>query len=203
MTSPLVPDLPQEIATQVELGRELPGLDYKQSISWHDPAVQAGIVKDCLAMSNLPDGGLVLIGVEETTPGVFAPNGMSQADYDSYLPDDIATEVNLFADPAIGIAMYKGALDQTLFVAIEVAPFDELPTVSRRDGGPPGEQLFAGDVYIRPRGRPETRKVRTSGEMRELVDRAIDLGASRLHRRGWVRAETVQQQFDEELGRFA
>ena len=46
-------------------GREEQNLEYKQSISWQEPAIKAKIAKSAMAMANLPDGGAIVVGVEK------------------------------------------------------------------------------------------------------------------------------------------
>ena len=35
---------------------------------------------------------------------------MSQADFQSFTPDDVAAEVNRYSDPPINVTAYKGSL---------------------------------------------------------------------------------------------
>ena len=83
--------------------------------------------------------------------------------------------------------------------------FEELPTICRADGGPPGERLHAGDIYLRPTGKPETRKIKFAHEMRELTERVVDLDQAKLRRRATPLREVIlsRAEFDGELGGFA
>ena len=70
------PDLPLEIEAQVLLARELRSLEYKASMPWGDSGTRAKIAKACMAMSNLRDGGLVVLEVDgPPIPARLCPMG--------------------------------------------------------------------------------------------------------------------------------
>ena len=195
------PQLPDNIAALIVLGTETRSVEYKQSLNWGAPETKAKIVRSALAMSNLSDGGSIVIGVENEP---FLPAGMSADDYNSFRNDDVAVEVNRFADPSIELTVTKGRIDGKLFVVVSIAAFRELPTICARDGGLPPERLFAGAVYVRPVGKPETRSIRSQEEMRELVERATDIAVAKdNHRAAIRRAVNTGEDLDRELGHFA
>ena len=52
-------------------GKELRNLEYKASVSWNDTAIREKIVRSMVAMSNIRDGGSIIIGVNQQTGGTF------------------------------------------------------------------------------------------------------------------------------------
>lgn len=46
-------------------GSEERNLEYKSSISWSQPATKAKVIIGCLAMANIPDGGIIIFGVDQ------------------------------------------------------------------------------------------------------------------------------------------
>lgn len=173
----MVDELSRELEALVTLGNESPSLEYKSSMSWRDSLTQAIVVKEALALANTRDGGTIVFGV---TDGTFVPEGMAQSDFDSFENDKIADRVNLYAEPRIQTTVRKGRIGDKLFVLIGVEPRRDSPVICEKDGGPPAAQIYAGDIYIRPVGKPEARRVQNAQEMRELVERARDFEVEKL-----------------------
>ena len=200
-----IPELPSEMSALIEMGAERRSLEYKRSMNWRTPETKAKIVRTALAMSNLAGGGDIVLGVENDP---FDPVGLNEEDFDSFSHDDLADELANYAIPPIEVSVRKGtALKGRRFVIVSVAPFREVPTVCARGGGPNGERLYAGKVYIRPEGKPETREVESGYEMQELIERATDLGIAKLRKRYpeivEVAAVRDDAALEDELGDFA
>lgn len=69
-----------------------------------------------------------------------------------------------------------GCVAGKIFVAIQVAPFDQLLVVSRKDG----EGLKKGAIYTRATAMNESVPVPGQSEMREILERAADIQLQRL-----------------------
>lgn len=166
--------LPPRQAGYLTQGSESRSLDFKQSRHWSsDKEFRLKIIRTILAMSNLQDGGAIVIGVSESPDGYPTVTGMSQEDFDSYNTDDVAAQVAKYADPPVGCQVIKGTSSgEHLIVVIEVPGLTRIPTVCKAsDGGT--NVLRAGALYIRPLGKPESREVMTAFETSELLDAAI------------------------------
>jgi hypothetical protein len=125
-------------------------------------------------MANLLDGGAIVIGVEEKTPGKFSKSGMTTQDLKAYSQDQLQSDVNLFADPYVDLLVSTHESPKgTEFVIIQVRPFDTIPVICKRDGL---EGLRNGALYTRARKKHETIEVPSQTEMREIVERAVRLG---------------------------
>ena len=74
-------------------------VEFKQSMSWTENETKVKITKTILAMSNLRDGGFIIIGVRESTIGSFTIEGVSQEHDATLVHDDILAWVNSHADP--------------------------------------------------------------------------------------------------------
>ncbi|HEY6351943.1 MAG TPA: ATP-binding protein, partial [Candidatus Angelobacter sp.] len=66
------------------LRTETKNLDYKQSMNWASASNEdkCKLVKDILAMMNTPDGGQIVIGVEDNTYNLLGVNDGDAASFD-------------------------------------------------------------------------------------------------------------------------
>jgi excisionase family DNA binding protein len=166
------PSISENLKARILWGREERNLEYKQSMGWGTAETKAKLTKSVLAMSNLRDGGLIIIGVSRQSDDSYEAEGMAKSDFDSFVQDHIAAHINEFADPYVDLVLIKHALDDgRLFCILEVAEFAELPVVCKRDGV---EKLRRGATYIRSRRMNETVEVPSQVEMREILDLAIE-----------------------------
>ena len=138
-------------------------------MSWRDALTKSIVVKESLALANTRDGGVIVFGVAD---GTFAPDGMTQSEFDSFDNDKVADHINRYAEPRIQTSVRKGTHDHKLFVIVDVQPCRVAPVVCARSGGVGSAAVRAGDIYIRPVGKPEARRVENFQEMNELIQRA-------------------------------
>ena len=185
-------------------GSEERFLEYKSSMSWDDIATKTKVVIACLAMANIPDGGVLIFGVDEISKGVYEANGMKEEDVDSFNQDNVSDYVNGFADPYVELKLNKVTDDAKKFIVIQIQEFDELPIVCKKDG----EKICRGDIYTRPKRKNESVPVPSQNEIREILDLAIDKQMRKIHRNldrwGFIPNQKYQQssaqKFDEQLG---
>lgn len=105
-------------------GHEDRNREYKTSFPWdrkkHGGSV-AKVVKTILAMSNLRDGGHIVIGVEEidTSRGVeHRPVGVQDIHLNTYSYDQVADVVRVYADPGAPFSLEVVSIDGMNFVVI-------------------------------------------------------------------------------------
>ncbi len=184
----------------VEHRKEERYLEYKSSMTWiGDDATKVKIAKAMMAMSNLRNGGVVVIGMKEIQRGVWDPDGMTTQQVTSFNQDDIAQWVNDYAAPAVQFTVEPFQLDKNQFVIIQVREFDSVPTICRKQktvGG--GETLKTGAIYYRSNRKNESAPISSEEDMRELIRLAIDKGVARevkrLHELGLVTTEAELQE---------
>ena len=154
-------------------GKELRNLEYKSSISWTDPNNREKIIKSILAMSNVRDGGSIVIGIDEQSGGTFLlKDGMTQSDYDSFKYDNVAAVVAEYADPYVAFSLTKDKFQAKNIIVIDVGEFQEIPVICKKDG----TLLKRGKLYTRSWRVPESVEVPTQTEMREILEIAIEKG---------------------------
>lgn len=189
----------QELRELVFHGREERNLEYKGPITWADPDTKAKLTKAALAMSNIRDGGTIVVGVEEAGER-FAPVGLTSDQLDSFTQDEVARHLNNFADPYVEVTVLRREVEGLHVVIIHVREFDEVPAICRRNG----LGLREGAIYTRTRRMYESAEVPGQAEMRELLDMATEKALRRFAARaaaGGLRAAPLDaQRFEDELG---
>lgn len=191
----------QELLSLILNGREERNLEYKGPISWASTETRGKLTKTVLALSNIQDGGAIVVGVEQTGE-TFNAVGLAPDDRDSFRQDDVSAFVNEYADPFAQLSVAHVAHEGRSFVVIQVEQFLEIPVVCRKNG--PGG-LRGGAIYTRPRRKHETAEVPSQVEMRELLEVAIHKGIRRLQGRLTFDASVVtpeersRQRFDQEI----
>lgn len=177
-------------------------VDFKQSIAWEEYKVK--FVKTIIAMSNLRDGGLIIIGVSEENNS-WLLKGITEQDLATYDPDNMIDFVNKYASPIAHFDIVLHEKDGKRFLIISVHEFESEPVVCKRSYN---QDLIDGIIYIRPLGKPQSRAIQNAEELRELLDNAVEKKMRRfvgqIERIYGTMPQTSQQrdqhEFDEELG---
>jgi predicted HTH transcriptional regulator len=183
-----------ELEQRLEGGRETPSFEVKASMAWNHKT----LAKDILAMANVRDGGIILIGVEDRT---FARQGVDQATLQTYDIDVMRDQMAQYADPHVDLSVgYPCDRDGRQYVAIEVAPFREIPVICRKDS----YDTRAGAIYYRNTNRRvESAPVSNSYDMRDIITTAAMRTRQRLEELGAAPAFTepdLRKRLDDELG---
>lgn len=136
----------------LEGAEETDVLEFKEPMEW-----SISLVKDILAMSNLPDGGRIVIGIEDQTSKRL---GIDEQQAASYVLDIMRDKVSNFADPFVEFSSEVVSDYADLkFVVITVSSFGDIPVICKRDGGHNNE-LRQGEVYYRSKTRrPQSARV--------------------------------------------
>jgi len=179
-------------------GREERYLEYKRSMIWAgNDTTKVKIAKAMMAMANLRNGGVIVVGMQETTRGVWVPEIMTPQQIASFTQDDVAQWVNDYATPAIQFSIVTLPLNGKEFIVIQVQEFDTSPVICRKQKIAGGETLEAGAIYYRSNRKIETAPISSDEDSRELIGLAVDKGisrhVSRLHRLGLIPTETPNQ----------
>ncbi len=190
----------------MELRHELSGVEFKGPGPISNRRLVAQVIRAILGMSNRRDGGIVIIGVEDSG-GVLSPVGLMPSDLDGWTPDSLSDQVANYADPSAGFTLEKLEYEGNPYVVIEVEEFSDVPVLCKRDYA---DVLREGACYVRPRRKPETTEIPTQADMRDLLDLAIEKGVTqfleRARRVGLFISPTIetsisdQESFDEQLG---
>jgi predicted HTH transcriptional regulator len=190
---------------EVILGRgETRTVEYKSAGSANDGQLLAQVTKAILAMSNLRDGGLVVIGVSEGASNVLVRTGVTTVDLSTWKArDTIRDRVAVYADPSVAFRVEERQhRDGCTYVLIEVDEFDISPVICRKAYG---SVLAEGAIYVRSRRKPESVPVRTAADMRDVMELAVEKELARVLRTAAraggkvVSATPDSDRFDDEL----
>lgn len=190
--------------TAMELGSETRTVEFKRSAALD--TLKYKVVRAALAMTNLRDGGTLVVGIPE--PSDPTPRGITDADAATYEQDAVLALVNGFASSAIELYVVRVPVEQQEYVFMHVFPFRRTPVICRKntpDTTPKNERLEAACLYIRTADdKIETTRIRTPAQMEELLEMATEQRARELlrsaERVGFQPPADAEQQFHDELG---
>ncbi len=179
---------------------EFQDIDFKESASWEK--LKWKIIKTALAMGNLRDGGIIIVGVSERDD-IWELTGISQEHLETFDIDNITSQVNAYVSPHVDLTLVTVDYSQSKkFLAIKVSEFSDTPLVCKKNG-PNGEELKEGNIYIRSFGKPETTKVTNAQQMHNLLELAAEKRARRIlevsQRIGLVPSSSSTELFNQEL----
>lgn len=174
-------------------------VDFKESQPWD--VLKWRITKTSLAMANLRDGGMIIVGVSERGDK-WDLSGILSAHLATYDADNIFDHVAKYASPEISIDLvthkYRGGEE---FLVIQVDEFRETPVVCKRQHGE--HKLRAGALYVRPSGKPRSEEVKNAHQMHDLLELAAEDRARRMlevsYRIGVGPGETASDYFAAEI----
>ncbi len=192
--------LHEQVYGAIDRCQETSAIEFKESSEWESMKWQ--IIRTVMGMGNLRDGGIIVIGVSERDDN-WKLTGISKEHLGTYDVDDIADTVNKYASPPVDIEIVRVTYSNGKeFLALKAKEFDYTPHVCGRNG-PDGSGLYEGDIYIRPPGKPQTKKVTRAQEMADLLELAAEKRARRIistsRRVGFVPPADSGDNFDKEL----
>jgi predicted HTH transcriptional regulator len=185
-----IPEFTDSLKQIIRLGEERVNVEYKGRMSWNQGVTNTKILKAMMAMANNRDGGVIVIGVENSH---FDPVGLEQNEFDSYDYDTVARFVNSHTQPVIDFVLNKGKIteddgEEKLFVVIQVQETEEIPVVSTTqvlNNPSVGTHLRnidirEGAVYIRSKSPVESRELTGHREWKDFVKLLLDRNQRRL-----------------------
>ncbi|MCU7828460.1 MAG: ATP-binding protein [Candidatus Thiodiazotropha sp. (ex Myrtea sp. 'scaly one' KF741663)] len=183
--------------------QESQSVDFKESAPWN--SLKWHITRTSMAMANLRDGGIIIVGVSERGESWeltgIADDHIGSYDFD-VISDFVAKYASIPLELDVVVVRYR---DEKSYLAIQVSEFSHLPCICRRNSSNESKAFSKSDVLIRPPGKPQTKKVEDSNEIRDLIELAAEKrarniieAASRIGLSG-VHNDTPDEAFDQEL----
>ncbi len=154
----------KELEQIIEAQAESQNLDFKQDCPWSVKKM----AKDILAMSNVRDGGTIIIGVREDGFS-FIGKGVCDENIKSYKIDIMKDQLLKYADPAVDIKVdFPSDSKGYVYVVIKIFPFKEIPIFSKTDIE--GE-LKANTLYYRNTNRRvESAPISNATDFRDIIE---------------------------------
>ena len=169
-----------DTAFYIQHGKEERYLEYKGSMIWKSDDTKIKIAKAMMAMSNLRNGGIIVVGMKEIQRGVWEPDVMTDEQIASFTQDDIAQWVNDYAVPAIQFTVELFLLNASKFIIVRVREFDSAPTICRKSKTKGGIQVLkSGAIYYRSNSKNESAPISSDEDMRELIALAVSKGVAK------------------------
>ncbi|MBV8517307.1 MAG: ATP-binding protein [Acidobacteria bacterium] len=122
--------LHQRAVAALESCVEVQSIDFKESAPWEE--LQHKIIRTTLAMANLRDGGVIVIGVSERGDQWELP-GISNEHLATYQVDDVIDAIHKFASPSVDVILVVVPWNARRFLCVSVSEFGATPIVCRRD----------------------------------------------------------------------
>ena len=170
----------QELIELVATG-ERRGVEFKGPRFRTNRQHLAEVARAVLGMTNARDGGLVLIGVSDTSQ----IQGLTAAEAETWRnADDVRASLAHYADPFVHVDVELKVIpatghapDRTIAI-LTIHEFETVPVLCRAralaSGG--AEILRAGACYVRSNRLPATTEVADYAHLRELLDLAVEKG---------------------------
>jgi predicted HTH transcriptional regulator len=167
----------EQLSTILALAHELSRVECKRSEPLTNRPFMARIVRAILGMSNRRDGGVVIVGVEETPTGL-SPRGVESQHLATWNYDYLSDQVARYADPYASFTLSVEEHNNANYVLIEVSEFADIPVLCKSQYDDPRGRtiLRKGALYVRSRSKPATTEVASQTEMREVIALGIEKG---------------------------
>lgn len=169
--SPSVPSS-EHLIRWIQCSGESGNIDAKGPLTWDGGEQSASLAKDIAAFCNSMDGGVIVIGKKEISPGNFDCVGLTEDEANSFETTKLAAWVNGRFAPPISLVSYRQEYDGKVFVVITVQEFQEIPAFCIRAFSDPQNSkknlLREGTVYVRNQNA-ESKPVATVDEWRALI----------------------------------
>lgn len=131
-------------------------------------------------MSNLRDGGYIIIGVEKNDYGKYEIMCMDDYCVGTYEQEKVLEAANVYADPYVDIDLkvFKTEKNNSI-VVIKVFEFAQVPVICKHNYERILEQ---GRIYTRTFRKPESTATISSPDLREIIDLALEKESTRIRR---------------------
>jgi predicted HTH transcriptional regulator len=154
----------------LSLGREQFAVEFKSPGKRTEKRLLAQVIRACIGMSNIRDGGQVIIGVIEEGEKLI-PRGLNYDELSTWKFSDVADSIHPYVDPGIVFDLDVFTYKEKQFIEILVHEFVDTPIICIR---PFQDVLINGQCYVRTRRKPETIPPPSHAEMRDLLELASD-----------------------------
>lgn len=165
----------------LELGGEQRSVEFKRAGNIKEKPYVAKVARAAIALANYRGGGTVVLGVDDVDP-IGGENGLTDGQLKDWTNVDLVnSKLNAYADPAIELTL--GTVPHPngkQLVVIQVQEFRDYPVMCKRDFG---DVLFAGQLFTRSAAKPESSPRQTHGEIREVIELAVDKNLNRFLQR--------------------
>ena len=193
--------LHDRVVRALETCQELQSVDFKESATWGD--LKWRIICTAMGMGNLRDGGVVVIGVSERNEK-WTLTGITNDHLATFDTDDMIDVINKYVSPPMEPDVVFVEHDGQTYLAIQFEEFVKTPFVCRKNSPDSiKKRFYESNIFIRPPGKPQTKRVMNAAEMDDLLELAGEKRARKIietvRRIGLSPSEPSVHNFDNEL----
>jgi len=177
----------------IEGATESQKLEFKAPCEWNVER----FAKDILALSNVRDGGYIIIGISQTEKG-FDMKGVSEEQKKTFNVEIMKDQISEFADPFVDFEVeFPKDKKGNEYVLIIVKEFRDIPVICKKNS----KETKKGVIYYRNvHRRPESAPIANSYDMKQLIELAAIKMMRRWRELGLMVPQIDQEKFDQELG---
>ena len=199
-----------ELVRYIAYSGESDNIDAKGPTCWDGGVESAKFAKDIAAFANSRDGGVIVVGKEEPSPGQFVLKGLTPQQADSFDSTKVAAWINNRFSPPIRLVCHRQEHDGRAFIVITVAEFDDVPVMCIKSYQDPQNAktilLKERTIYVRT-ANAESAPLGCVEELRSLIglavrkrgDELLSTFNAMLKGRSLVEAPSDDEQFDREI----
>ena len=174
-----MPPEPRSVVEQrardfIDFPAELTTVEFKRNGPFE--SMQFRIAKTAMAMANLRDGGMIIIGVAQDDARNFVVEGVQSDSEATFSQEAVYEFVNSYASPPVELRVTPMEHRGLRFVTIDVWPFERTPVVCQRntpDGTRGNDQMHVGDFFVRTGDIVGTRRVTSAAMLHEIIEFAV------------------------------
>ena len=96
---------------------------------WNDDACKFKLTKSIMALSNIRDGGRIILGVDQSQSGEFDPKGMFLDHFESFTQNGLQDHLGKYLVPYAKVRIEKVSGSSLKYVVIHVGEFDRWPVL--------------------------------------------------------------------------
>lgn len=186
----------------LDLPAEQTHIEFKRSVDF--PSLQYRITKTAMAMANLRDGGMVIIGVAQDQQRQFVVEGIDATNEATFVQETVYEFVNRYASPPVELRVLPLEHDGKRFIIMDIQPFERTPVVCKRntpDVTPANDQMRSGDFFVRTGSPVSTQRVQADAMMHEVLEFAVIRRLAEMQRiqRAAMASGAAQNAFDAEV----
>lgn len=156
-------------ASLVRVGTESRWLDYKRTIDLDDKKQRACVAKDVLAFAN-SGGGSIVVGMDESAPGVFMPVGVSDLQAQRLEVSRLNDALRRYTGTELSVQSRRFWWQSKLFIVISIPPCVGTIALAREEHADAG--LFPGRIYVR-NDAAQSAEVRDATTLAKLIERVV------------------------------
>lgn len=172
------------IARAIDSPSETRNFELKSSIPWNNLDKQyelQRIIMSILGISNIKNGGKIILGIKQNTDKTFTAEGMRPEHLKTYEQDNLYQIIKPYGNPTPIFEIKNIEYNGLYYIVFNVQQFLYSPIICAKNGSRSEksgdnkelEPLIKGALYTRSY-KPETKRVDNETEMREIIDLAID-----------------------------